>query len=42
MRTEGRTYLHPENRKYSDIEIGEEDTFYIQGVLTHIIKEAIR
>ncbi len=42
LHEDGRPYLHPENRKYSDIEIGEEDTFYIQGVLTHIIKEAIR
>ena len=35
----GVPYLHPENNLYSDIEINNEDTFYIQGVLTHIIKQ---
>ena len=38
-REDGRPYLHPENAKYKDIEIGPWDTFYIQGVLTHIVKE---
>lgn len=37
-RDDGTPYLHPENTAYSDIEIGGEDTFYIQGVLTHVIK----
>ncbi|MBQ8996262.1 MAG: repressor LexA [Oscillospiraceae bacterium] len=36
---DGRPYLHPENRAYADIEIGDEDTFYIQGVLSHVIRE---
>lgn len=36
--SDGAPYLHPENRSYSDIEINDEDTFYIQGVLTHVIK----
>ena len=38
MHENGKPYLHPENRYYSDIEIDDGDTFYIQGVLTHIIK----
>ena len=37
-RQDGTPYLHPENSAYSDIEFGPDDTFYIQGVLTHIIK----
>ena len=37
---DGRQYLHPENDAYDDIEFSEGDTFYIQGVLTHIIKHA--
>ena len=39
-RRDGTPYLHPENPEYPDIEFGEGDTFYIQGVLTHIIKHA--
>ena len=35
---DGRPYLHPENSKYSDIEFSEDDVFYIQGVLSHVIK----
>ena len=38
MHENGKPYLHPENRCYSDIEIDDGDTFYVQGVLTHIIK----
>ena len=36
---DGRPYLHPENPTYKDIEISEDDTFYIQGVLSHTIKD---
>ncbi|MBQ8995153.1 MAG: repressor LexA [Oscillospiraceae bacterium] len=36
---DGTPFLHPENPEHKDIEIGPWDTFYIQGVLTHIIKE---
>ena len=35
---DGHPYLHPENPKYPDIQIREEDSFYIQGVLTYVIK----
>ncbi len=37
----GIPFLHPENSSYDDIEINEGDTFYIQGVLTHIIKSVV-
>lgn len=37
---DGVPYLHPENDAYPDITFSEGDTFYIQGVLTHIIKNA--
>ena len=37
--SDGRPFLHPENPAYADIEITDEDTFYIQGVLSHVIKE---
>ena len=37
---DGTQYLHPENDAYADIEFSDGDTFYIQGVLTHIIKHA--
>ena len=36
---DGRPYLHPENPKYKDIEIHEEDAFYIQGVLLFVLKD---
>lgn len=35
---DGRPYLHPENSSYDDIEINEDDEFYIQGVLSYIVK----
>ena len=35
---DGHPYLHAENPTYPDIEIREEDSFYIQGVLTYVIK----
>ena len=35
---DGRPYLHPENEAYDDIEISEGESFYIQGVLTYVIK----
>ncbi len=38
--SDGTQYLHPENDAYADIEFSDGDTFYIQGVLTHIIKHA--
>ena len=35
---DGHPYLQAENPKYPDIHIKEEDSFYIQGVLTFVIK----
>lgn len=37
----GMPYLHPENPIYPDIEMKDWSTCYIQGVLTHVIKEAV-
>ncbi|MBR0451909.1 MAG: repressor LexA [Oscillospiraceae bacterium] len=35
---DGHPYLHAENPVYPDIQIREGDSFYIQGVLTYVIK----
>ncbi|MGI5888367.1 MAG: LexA family protein [Oscillospiraceae bacterium] len=35
----GKPYLHPENPDYEDIQVTDDDEFYIQGVATHVIHE---
>ena len=38
FREDGRPYLHPENDALEDIDIGEDDALYIQGVASYVIK----
>ncbi len=38
LHEDGRPYLHPENEEFNDIEIHEDDAFYIQGVLLYVLK----
>ena len=38
LHEDGRPYRHPENDALEDIEIGDDDTLYIQGVASYVIK----